>query len=62
MHRPRKDAHHKHAIALTEISLRYRQKPNTSGDWKPQAELVDRNLLAYTSVPSNPSFMGAFVT
>ena len=32
-----------------------------SGDWWPQAELVDRSLLAYTPAPSNPSFMGAFV-
>lgn len=31
------------------------------GDWWPQAELVDRSLLAYTPAPSNPSFMGAFV-
>ena len=32
-----------------------------SGDWWPQAELVDRSLPAYTPAPSNPSFMGAFV-
>ena len=32
-----------------------------SGDWWPQAELVDRSLLAYTPAPSNPSFMGTFV-
>jgi len=31
------------------------------GGWWPQAELVDRSLLAYTPAPSNPSFMGAFV-
>ena len=37
------------------------RKSNTSGDWKPQAELVDRSLPAYTPAPSNPSFMGAFV-
>ena len=35
--------------------------PDISGDWWPQAELVDRSLLAYTPAPSNPSFMGAFV-
>jgi hypothetical protein len=45
---------------LTQISLRH-HRPNTSGDWGPQAELVDQSLPAYTPVPSNPSFMGAFV-
>ena len=36
-------------------------EPDTLGGWEPQAELVDQSLPAYTPVPSNPSFMGAFV-
>ena len=35
--------------------------PGISGDWRLQAELVARKLLAYTPTPSNPSFMGALV-
>ena len=36
-------------------------EPNTSGGWRPQAEPVGRNLLAYTPAPSNPSSMGTLV-
>ena len=36
-------------------------EPDTLGGWGPRAELVDQSLPAYTPVPSNPSFMGAFV-
>ena len=35
--------------------------PGILGDWRLQAELVARRLLAYTPTPSNPSFMGALV-
>ena len=47
------------------VSHKYRSNTtyglDISGDWWPQAELVDRSLPAYTPAPSNPSFMGAFV-
>ena len=55
---------------LHHATPKYASQPNIaqtlhwldiSGDWWPQAELVDRSLLAYTPAPSNPSFMGAFV-
>ena len=36
-------------------------KLNTLGGWRLQAELVGRNLPAYTPAPSNPSSMGALV-
>jgi len=36
-------------------------RPNTLGGWRLQAELVGRNLPAYTPAPSNPSSMGALV-
>ena len=55
----------KHHTSHESVSLKYRSNttmgPDISGDWWPQAELVDRSLLAYTPAPSNPSFMGAFV-
>ena len=47
--------------AFTQISLKHHQRLDISGDWWPQAELIDRSLPAYTPAPSNPSFMGAFV-
>ena len=62
MHRPNKNsATHIEKYALTQISLKHHQQLDISGDWWPQAELVDRSLPAYTPAPSNPSFMGAFV-
>ena len=36
-------------------------QPDTSGDWEPRAEHLDRSLDAYTPAPSNPSSMGALV-
>ena len=61
MHRTNKTTRTSHR----NCSRKYRSNTinglDISGDWWPQAELVDRSLLAYTPAPSNPSFMGAFV-
>ena len=58
-HRP------KHATTQSRKLIKYRSDtirgPGILGDWRLQAELVARRLLAYTPTPSNPSFMGAFV-
>jgi hypothetical protein len=59
MHKPNTRA------TTKQCSLKYHSDttrgPDTSGDWWPQAELIDRSLPAYTPAPSTPSFMGAFV-
>ena len=51
----------KKILGFTQISLKHHPLIDNLGGWWPQAELVDRSLLAYTPAPSNPSFMGAFV-
>ena len=63
MHRPNKNlATHAEKYAFhANIAQTPSRGHDISGDWWPQAELVDRSLLAYTPAPSNPSFMGAFV-
>ena len=62
MHRPNKTTL-LHAVisAHANIAQTPPRGSDISGDWWPQAELVDRSLLAYTPAPSNPSFMGTFV-
>ncbi len=62
MHRPNKTtAHTTPTSAHSNIAQTPLRGHDISGDWWPQAELVDRSLLAYTPAPSNPSSMGAFV-
>ncbi len=64
MHRPNKYEHTHFSYgkcASPNIAQTPSRGSDISGDWWPQAELVDRSLLAYTPAPSNPSFMGTFV-
>ena len=58
MHRPKSKATKR---KFTKYRSDTTRGPDISSNWRLQAELVARRLLAYTPTPSNPSFMGALV-